>query len=64
MTKNETRELQRIALYIDHDMHDTAARGLSAMIRATLSRKTSFELMQYAIESGLIFNENFLVAKA
>ena len=55
MTKSETRELAKIETYLSAGMTDTAARSLSALIRSTLSRKTSFELMQWAIESGLIF---------
>lgn len=60
MTKSETREVDKIKTFLLAGMTDTAARSLSALIRSTLSRKTSQELMQWAIESGLIFHPEFI----
>lgn len=61
MTKSETRELAKIQAMQELGMHDTAARSLSALIRATLNSKTAQELKQRAIDTGLIFHPDFIV---
>ena len=61
MNKSETRELQNIERYLAAGMRDTAARSLSALIRATRSRTTSFELMQRAVALDLVHLPDFIV---
>ena len=61
MTKSETRELINIERYMAAGMRDTAARSLSALIRATRSRATSFELMQRAVALDLVHLPDFIV---
>ena len=61
MTKAETRELAIINRYLAAGMRDTAARALSALIRCTRSRKTSFELMQQAVALDLIHSPDFII---
>lgn len=40
MTKAEARELENIRIYLAAGMPDTAARALSALVRATRKRTT------------------------
>jgi hypothetical protein len=61
MTKSEARELQKIETLMTLGMRDTAARSLSALIRATRSRATSFELMQRAVSLDLVHLPDFIV---
>lgn len=61
MTKSETRELKIVDQYLAAGMRDTAARALSAMIRATRSRATSFELMQRAVSLDLVHLPDFII---
>ena len=61
MTKAETRELANIEKYLAASMYDTAARALSALIRASRSESTKFELMRRAHSSGLSCNREFIV---
>lgn len=61
MTKIETRELANIDKYLAAGMIDTAARALSALVRAARTRQSSYELMQRAVATGLICNPEFIV---
>lgn len=61
MTKAEARELQSVKTYIAAGMPDTAARALSAMVRATRNRTTSAELMTYAVELNLLHRPEFII---
>lgn len=62
MTKSEARELENVKRYIAAGMPDTAARALSALVRATRSRNTSAELMSQAIQLDLLHRPEFIVS--
>jgi hypothetical protein len=61
MTKAEKRQLELIHVYLDNDMHDTAAKSLSAMIRSTMNDNTKADLFYVAYHFKLRDNENFIV---
>lgn len=61
MTKAEAKQLQSVKTYCAAGMHDTAARALSAMVRATRNRTTSAELMTYAVELNLLHRPEFII---
>jgi hypothetical protein len=53
MTKHQTREVQNVRTYVRMGMDDTAARALSALIRAALRKNDREELMKLAGPQGL-----------
>lgn len=61
MTKHETRELANIELYVQAGMRDTAARSLSALVRAARTLKSSHELMQHAVRLNLLHLPEFVI---
>jgi hypothetical protein len=61
MTKSEYRQLEMVEAYLDNGMNDTAARALSAIIRATLSDKTAQELLTLANNWKLNEEVDFIV---
>jgi len=61
MTKAEARELENVKRYIAAGMPDTAARALSALVRATRKRTTSAELMSQAIQLDLLHRPEFII---
>ena len=61
MTKSENRELDMIRRYLNAGMTDTAARALSALVRSTRNRTTSYELMRLAIDWDLLAHEDFII---
>lgn len=61
MTKAETRQVQTVHAYMAAGMPDTAARALSALVRSTMSRKTSAELMTLAVELNLLHRPEFII---
>jgi hypothetical protein len=62
MTKAEARELENVKRYIAAGMPDTAARALSALVRATRSLNTSAELMSQAIQLDLLHRPEFIIS--
>jgi hypothetical protein len=62
MTKSEARELENVKRYIAAGMSDTAARALSALVRATRSLNTSAELMSQAIQLDLLHRPEFIIS--
>jgi hypothetical protein len=62
MTKSEARELENVKRYIAAGMPDTAARSLSALVRATRKRTTSAELMTYAVSLNLLHRPEFIIS--
>jgi len=62
MTKAEARELENVRRYIAAGMPDTAARALSALVRATRKRTTSAELMSQAIQLDLLHRPEFIIS--
>ena len=61
MNKAQKRQLDMINVYLANGMPDTAARALSAMIRAALVRKTAHELHRFAVEHNLHVNQDFII---
>jgi hypothetical protein len=61
MNKAQAKQLERVELYIAHNMRDAAARALSAMIRAALVRKTAQELYVFAVEHQLHVEPEFII---
>jgi hypothetical protein len=61
MTKSQKREL--ITLHAMHalGMHDTVARGLSALIRSAMTKSQVHELMDYAVQFGVLSHPDFIV---
>ena len=60
MTKSENREIQNIMNYHAAGMTDTAARALSALIRAASSRSRP-DLMVYAHALKLTAHPDFII---
>jgi len=61
VTKSETREIENVKRYITAGMPDTAARALSALVRAARNRKSSAELMQHAVDLNLLHRAEFII---
>jgi hypothetical protein len=60
MTKTENREIKTIEAYQAAGMQDTAARAMSALIRAASSRSRP-DLMIYAHALKLTTNPEFII---
>ena len=61
MTKSENREIKNVELYLAHGMTDTAARALSALIRAARTSTSRANLMVYAQAFKLTNNPEFVI---
>ena len=61
MTKSETREIKNVELYMAHGMTDTAARTLSALIRAARTSSSRADLMIYANALKLTNHPDFII---
>ena len=61
MNKSETRELKSVCLYIAAGMNDTAARALSALIRAARTDRSRQALMAQAEALQLTQEPEFIV---
>jgi hypothetical protein len=61
MTKSENREIKNIELYLTHGMTDTAARTLSALIRAARTSSSRADLMIYANALKLTNHPDFII---
>ena len=61
MTKIEQRELKSICLYLAAGMRDTAARSLSALIRASRTKRSRDALMAQAVAFGLTTEPEFII---
>ena len=61
MTKHETREIKTINAYMQAGMIDTAARSLSALIRASRTRKSRDELFALALDLDLVNRPDFII---
>jgi hypothetical protein len=60
MTKSENREIKTIEAYQAAGMQDTAARAMSALIRAASSRSRP-DLMIYAHALNLTAHPEFII---
>ena len=61
MTKSQLKQFAMIQAYMTNGMQDTAARGLSAMVRAAMSAKSRAALMAEAEALGLTNNPEFII---
>ena len=61
MTKSELREIVFVIQYHKLGMRDTAARALSALIRAARTKRSSTALWEYATLLGLDNHPDFIV---
>lgn len=61
MTKQQSKQVEMIKVYMANDMADTAARSLSALIRCAMTTKSSNELIQIAQELNLTNNPEFII---
>ena len=61
MNKSEIREMKSVCLYIAAGMNDTAARALSALIRAARTNKSREALMQQAHALKLTQEPDFII---
>lgn len=61
MTKNELREVQRLALMHKLGMAPNVARGLSALIRASRTARSRAELFEYATLFSVATHPDFIV---
>jgi hypothetical protein len=61
MNKSQKKQFAMIKAYIDNGMADTAARGLSAMVRAAMTKKSRAELLYLAAEFNLVDNQEFII---
>lgn len=61
MTKAETREMKSVCLYIAAGMADTAARSLSALIRAARTNRSRAALMEQAQALKLTQHPEFII---
>lgn len=61
MTKAEAKELAKIKLFHQMGHHDTAARSLSYMIRATKTNTNKTEFLRQAQALKLINHPEFIV---
>lgn len=60
MTKSENREIKNVELYLAHGMTDTAARALSALIRAARTNKSAAALRELAAAMGVTGHPEFI----
>ncbi len=61
MNKSETREVSKLAVMNKLGMTDTVARGLSALIRAAMTKRSREALMEYADIFGVRNNPEFVI---
>jgi hypothetical protein len=61
MTKFQIKQVSMINTYIANDMHDTAARSLSALIRSAMTDKSKRELIEIANKLNLAKLPEFII---
>lgn len=61
MNKSETREVSKLAVMNKLGMTDTVARGLSALIRAAMTKRSREALMEYADIFNVRNNPEFVI---
>lgn len=61
MNKSETREISKLAVMHKLGMADTVARGLSALIRAAMTKRSRDALMEYADIFGVRNHPEFVI---
>ena len=61
MNKSETREVQKLAVAHKLGMSDMVARSLSALIRASLTKRSRAALLEYADVFGVRNHPEFII---
>jgi hypothetical protein len=61
MKKSELREITKLAVMHKLGMADTVARGLSALIRAAMTKRSREALMEYADIFGVRNHPEFVI---
>jgi hypothetical protein len=61
MKKSELREITKLAVMHKLGMADTVARGLSALIRAAMTKRSREALLEYADIFGVRNNPEFVI---
>lgn len=61
MNKSQLKQFAMIQAYVNNGMIDTAARGLSAMIRCAMSNKSRAAMIAAASDLGLVNNPEFII---
>ena len=61
VTKSQIREVENARRYIACGMPDTAARTVSALIRAAMRRTDKWELQEFAKAHGLDQRPDFII---
>lgn len=61
MTKSETREITKLAVAHKLGMSDMVARSLSALIRASMTKRSRAALLEYADVFGVRNHPEFVI---
>ena len=61
MTKSETREVTKLAVAHKLGMSDMVARSLSALIRASMTKRSRAALLEYADVFGVRNHPQFII---
>jgi hypothetical protein len=61
MTNSETREVQKLAVAHKLGMSDMVARSLSALIRASMTKRSRAALIEYADVFGVRNHPEFIM---
>jgi hypothetical protein len=61
MTKQQSKQVEMIHVYLLNGMTDTASRSLSALIRCAMTSKSKNELIALASELKLTDNPEFII---
>jgi hypothetical protein len=61
MTQSEAREYVNAQTFIEHGMADTAARTMSALVRACRTQRSYKALMTAAQEMGIAQHPDFVI---
>ena len=61
MNKSEAREVQKLAVAHKLGMSDMVARSLSALIRASMTRRSRAALLEYADVFGVRHHPEFII---
>lgn len=61
MNKQQIREVNLLATYKQYGMTDVIARGMSALIRSAMTKKSKQELIAKAAEFGVTRHPEFII---
>ena len=61
LNKAQAKQVSFIHIYMSCDMPDVAARTLSALIRSSLRKSATVELMKIAIQFDLLNHPEFII---